>query len=211
MRAALVTNSCSNSTRLGPASAVNVVTPVRLPPGRARLVTSPAATAFHRTTDAFFLSTGRTQKRSRFAPVIHQPIASHTNSAWAGCGAEQYPADILLLLGRPLRLCLNRGRMLTPWFMSPWHATRIVLEAQRLMTLSTLRLLSGTHTTTGRRLNNLDSSGTVDAACMTTTRDPPAASTRNPPKTIEARAAGVDQKRVRPRKKPHRRTGKRQK
>ena len=44
MLVALGTNSCSSSTRFGPTSAVNDVTPVRLPPGRARLTTSPAAT-----------------------------------------------------------------------------------------------------------------------------------------------------------------------
>ena len=44
MLVAVGTNSYNNSTRFGPTSAVNDVTPVRLLPGRARLATSPGAT-----------------------------------------------------------------------------------------------------------------------------------------------------------------------
>ena len=41
---AVGTSSCSSSSRFGPSSTFNVVTPVRLPPGRFRLATSPTAT-----------------------------------------------------------------------------------------------------------------------------------------------------------------------
>src|SRR5262245_12536317 len=52
MLVAVGANSCSSSTRFGPTSAVNDVTPVRLPPGRARLVTSPPATGSYARTAA---------------------------------------------------------------------------------------------------------------------------------------------------------------
>ena len=42
MMVAVGTNSCSSSSRFGPSSTFNVVTPVRLPPGRFRLATSPS-------------------------------------------------------------------------------------------------------------------------------------------------------------------------
>jgi hypothetical protein len=38
------TNSCSSCNCLGPTSTFNVVTPVRFPPGRLRLLTSPTST-----------------------------------------------------------------------------------------------------------------------------------------------------------------------
>ena len=38
------TSSCSSSSRFGPSSTPNEVTPVRLPPGRLKLATSPAWT-----------------------------------------------------------------------------------------------------------------------------------------------------------------------
>ena len=41
---AVGTSSCASSSRFGPSSALNTVTPVRLPPGRLRLVTSPSVT-----------------------------------------------------------------------------------------------------------------------------------------------------------------------
>ena len=44
MIVAVGTISCSNSSHFGPTSKVNVVMPVRLPPGRFRLATSPSAT-----------------------------------------------------------------------------------------------------------------------------------------------------------------------
>ena len=44
MMVAVGTSSCSSSSRFGPSSTFNVVTPVRLPPGRFRLATSPTST-----------------------------------------------------------------------------------------------------------------------------------------------------------------------
>ena len=41
---AVGTNSCSSSSRFGPTSTFNAVTPVRLPPGRLRLATRPTWT-----------------------------------------------------------------------------------------------------------------------------------------------------------------------
>jgi hypothetical protein len=41
---AVGTTSCSSSGRFAPSSTFRVATPVRLPPGRFKLVTSPAAT-----------------------------------------------------------------------------------------------------------------------------------------------------------------------
>ena len=38
------TNSCSNSNRFWPSWTANVVAPVRFPPGRLKLVTSPCST-----------------------------------------------------------------------------------------------------------------------------------------------------------------------
>ena len=42
MMVAVGTNSCSSSSRFGPSSTFKLVTPVRLPPGRFRLATSPS-------------------------------------------------------------------------------------------------------------------------------------------------------------------------
>ena len=39
---AVGTSSCSSSSRFGPSSTLNEVTPVRLPPGRFRLATRPS-------------------------------------------------------------------------------------------------------------------------------------------------------------------------
>ena len=44
MMVAVGINSRSSSSRFGPSSVFKLVTPVTLPPGRARLATSPAAT-----------------------------------------------------------------------------------------------------------------------------------------------------------------------
>src|SRR5262252_6208224 len=44
MMVALGAESCSNSNSFGPSSMLNEVTPVILPPGRFRLVTSPICT-----------------------------------------------------------------------------------------------------------------------------------------------------------------------
>ena len=41
---AVGTSSCSNSSRFGPSSTPNEVTPVRFPPGRFKLATRPAST-----------------------------------------------------------------------------------------------------------------------------------------------------------------------
>src|SRR5262245_42212348 len=41
---AVEASSCSSSSRFDPSSTPNTVTPVRLPPGRLRLVTSPTST-----------------------------------------------------------------------------------------------------------------------------------------------------------------------
>ena len=80
--------------------------------------------------------------------------------------------------------------MLTTWFMSPWQATRIALEAQHLMTFSVLRLLSGTHTQTAARLNDRDSA------------DGQGSVTIKPLKPLAAhQILRVDKKRVRPTKK----------
>jgi hypothetical protein len=82
--------------------------------------------------------------------------------------------------------------MLTPWFMSPWHATRMVLEAQHLVTFSVLRLLSGPPTkTVARRLNDRDGADTAQESV-----------TSKRPKTLAAqRALGVNKKQVRPKNK----------
>ena len=79
--------------------------------------------------------------------------------------------------------------MLTPWFMSPWHATRMMLEAQHLMTSSVLRLLSGPPPqTVARRLNDRDGADTARESVTT-----------NTPKTVAAhRALAVNKKQVRP-------------
>ena len=44
MMVAVGTSSCSSSSRFGPSSTVNEVTPVTLPPGRLRLATRPTST-----------------------------------------------------------------------------------------------------------------------------------------------------------------------
>ena len=44
MMVAVGTSSCSSSSRFGPTSTLKEVTPVRLPPGRFRLATSPTST-----------------------------------------------------------------------------------------------------------------------------------------------------------------------
>jgi len=87
--------------------------------------------------------------------------------------------------------------MLTPFIMSPWHATRIMLEAQRRMAYSFLRLVSGTYTETP----HLSERGTThkQEASVTTSR----------PKIVAAhRATGAETKRVRPGKKSSKRAGK---
>jgi hypothetical protein len=90
--------------------------------------------------------------------------------------------------------------MLTPWFMSPWQATRMVIEAHRLMSVSVLRLLSGTNPRTAARRVNDDRDAPDTAEESEATR---------PHKTVAAhRAREVDKKRDRPRNKRSKRKGK---
>jgi hypothetical protein len=87
----------------------------------------------------------------------------------------------------------------TTWFMSPWQATRIALEAQSVMTFSVLRLLSGTHTQTA-------APGLKDPDAVDTAEESVAI---RPRKTVAAqRALGVDKKRLRPTNKRSKRKGK---
>ena len=48
---AVGTSSCSSSSRFGASSAFNMLTPVRLPPGRFRLATRPSLTGSKPTTN----------------------------------------------------------------------------------------------------------------------------------------------------------------
>jgi hypothetical protein len=87
--------------------------------------------------------------------------------------------------------------MLTPLIMSPWHATRILLEAQRRMAFSVLRLVFGSDT---RNPRPSDRRATGKAEASVTT---------SPPKIVAAhRATRVDKKRARPKSKPSKRMGK---
>ena len=103
---------------------------------------------------------------------------------------EQYAVGILLLWILSASFNRKEERMLTPLMMSPWHATRIVLEAQRRLAFSVLRLVSGAHTSTPH-LSERSATNKKEAFVTT-----------SPPKIVAAhRATGVDKKRVRPRKK----------
>jgi hypothetical protein len=70
--------------------------------------------------------------------------------------------------------------MFNPWFISPWQAARISLEAQRSMASSFLRMVSGdieSRASTPRRINQ--SVTNIEAKSVTATR----------PKTVAARQA----------------------
>ena len=82
--------------------------------------------------------------------------------------------------------------------MSPWEATRIALEAQRSMTFSVLRLLSGTRTQTAAlHLDDRDVAEDRDEFV-----------TPKPPKTVAAhQTLRVDKKRLRPKNQRSKRKG----
>jgi hypothetical protein len=78
-----------------------------------------------------------------------------------------------------------------------WHATRIVLEAQRRVAFSVLRLVFGAYTQT-RHLSERSARNKKEASVTT-----------SPPKIVPAhRATGVVRTRVRSRKRSSKRAGK---
>ena len=66
---AVGTTLCSSSSRFGSSSTLSVVTPVRLPPGRFRLATSPSAT-------------GSAPVRKTTGMVLVAALAASTPSTW---------------------------------------------------------------------------------------------------------------------------------
>ena len=101
MMAAVGTNSRSNSSRFGPSSTFKLLTPVRLPPGRFKLVTRPSCTGskpvsntigivlvatLAATASALFAAITVTWRRTRSA--ANAGSRSYWPSAqryWAGC------------------------------------------------------------------------------------------------------------------------------
>ena len=88
MMVAVGTNSCSSSSRFGPSSTPRVVTPVRLPPGRLRLATSPA-------------STGSTPIEKTIGIVVVAAFAA---------GAAGVPVATITATWRRTRSAANAGR-----------------------------------------------------------------------------------------------------